>query len=694
MLKSESQNSIRKYTIIDYETRSEAPLRKVGAFEYAKHPSTRVMCVGWRTGTKKELAQQLSAKKLWADQHPHEPKRNNPYRAKIWSPAFEKNIPTELIELLKDPEIILVAHNALFEQSITRFQLKHHLPPERWECTASRTAALALPRALGDACLALKLPFQKDKEGHRLMMKLSKPRKPTKKDKSKWHSKVTDLLRVMDYCCDDVDAETMIHLTVPHLAENERKIWLLDQKMNCRGINVDRVMILAVLKMIEEEKTHLNKETDVMTLGELVSTTQRDGVLEWLESEGVFLPNLQAKTVKDAINEGLVEGHTKRMLEIRQAISKTSTAKYHAFEMRTRTDGRLRDFLVYHGASTGRFNSGGVQALNLPKGNLADSVQAAEIMCEGDLELIRLLYGDPMTAFSSCLRPVLKAPPGKEFFCADFPAIEARGLFWMARYDEGCAAFMNDEPMYEQMGAVIFDVDLEELKRKVKLEDPVAVSQRWVGKQTILGCGYGMGDKKFVAQCKKYGVPVTDEVAQAAVRAYRDTHWPVPKLWSNIERAAIAAVKAPGKKFKINRTAWWVEGQFLWCELPSGRRLAYYGPEIRTELTPWKEKRPVLYHWGIHPYTRKWVIGGTYGGRLVENVVQAVCRDLLAEAMLRVEGAGYDVNLPVHDEILAERVMGEGKLEEFLGLMSALPKWAEGFPLKKVGGWKGPRYRK
>lgn len=664
----------QRYLVLDYETRSEADLKATGAYEYSRHDSTQILCASWRVGTREELRAELK----------------NKVRPKIWSPAFGYEARHDLFRNLVDPSVEIIAHNAFFEQVITRFVLARGwahknitmIPTDRWICTASMARALALPGNLEGACAALKLPIQKDMIGRKLILKYCKPRKVTKNNSAKYHSNARDLRRIMEYCQNDVDAETLLFLSLPELNKTERKVWLLDQKINFRGFQADTNMVDRTLQMIAEETSNLNRET--IELCGLTSTNQRASVLKWLETKGVFLPDLKAKTVSDAIKGGLVDGEAKRLLEIRQAVSKTSTAKYQAFKTRSQSDGRVRDILVYHTASTGRWGGAGVQPQNFPRGNILDTNTAAEVLKTGDLEWVRSLYSNPMSVFSSCLRSVITAPEGKDLFCADYAAIEARVLFWVAKHDAGLKAYRENRPVYEEMAQVIFNVDYLESVTKI---------QRQVGKQTVLGCGYGMGWKKFMQTCKNFGIEVDEEVAQVAVRSYRQTNAPVVKCWSNLEKAAVAAAQRPGVKFRINSTTWWVASQFLWCELPSGRRLAYYGPEVRYEMTPWDEKRAVLYHYGVNPLTRKWDLSGTYGGRLCENVVQAVARDLMAEAMLRIESRGYEIVLSVHDELLAERQKGLGAIDEFENLMAELPIWAEGCPVK-VEGWKGPRYRK
>jgi len=657
-----------QFLILDYETRSECDLKKTGAYEYSNHPTTEILCVAWRFGTKDTLTKN---------------------RVQCWTPQIPAPY-GELVRALLDNRVYLVAHNAFFEQVITRFVLSRiihkegikNIPIERWICTAAQAAALSIPRSLEGASLALGLRHQKDVEGRKLMLKMCKPRRPSRENPSRWHETPEDIERLMDYCKKDVEAETELFLKLPRLTPQERKIWCLDQTINWRGFGVDRHLVDRALDLIDEEKYYLNKETRELTKGfPPSSTTQRESLLCWIEQEGFFLPDLKAKTVADTLKEGYITGDCKRLLEIRQAISKSSTAKYEAFEARSRTDGRIRDHLVYHAAHTGRWGGAGIQPQNFPRGHLKNASLASESIKDGDLELIRLLYGDPMLVFSSCLRSVIQASPGMTLYCADYNAIEARVLFWLAEHKDGLKAFREERDLYCEMASVIFNREITKADEK----------ERFIGKQTVLGCGYQMGWKKFMGTCDTLGQPVEQDIAERAIDAYRSTHSPVATLWGKMERIAIAACQNPGKRFKTNRLSWFKRGDFLYCELPSGRRFAYYGAEVKHELTSWGERAPRLYYWGTNQKTRQWESLATYGGKLTENIVQAISRDLMAESMLRHTRAGYDILLTAHDEELAEKKNGD--LKEFIEIMSELPSWAEGLPIK-VSGWEGPRYKK
>ncbi len=677
------------YMVTDYESRSEADIGEVGAAEYARHPSTEILCVAWRIGTRYDLRSKPI--KLWK---PHKP---SPYG--------------EFIRALLDPTMILVAHNSGFEQLITRHVLTRivhkpgldSIPASRWLCTASLAAALALPRKLEGACDVLNLSVQKDKEGKRLIQRHCKPQKMTKKmleldalpdgytkcgQGQYWDESLEGLDRLGEYCCTDVAAETELFLTCPPLTETERKVWELDQKMNSRGVYCDRPLVETVLRLVDEETTNLKAEVQTMTSGFLESATQRAEVLSWLADEGLKLPDLQAKTVNDVLVSGVASGPAKRMLQIRQSISKTSTAKYLSFEQRTRSDSRLRDTLMYHGASTGRWAGAGVQVQNLPRPKIPHKVaeNIIEGLAAGDtLEWVRGLYGDPMDAFSSCLRGVITATPGHTLYCADYSAIEARGAFWVAKHDAGLKAYIDGRNLYCEQATDIYGYAVDKNERP---------KEYFLGKKVILGAQYGLGWNKFMVSCHQDGLEISEDIAKKAIASYRSLHSPIPKLWSNLERAAMSAVENKGKKYTVNRTTWFVSGRFLFCELPSGRRLAFCGPEVRVERDKWNRNKPTLSHMGVDSLTKQWARQRTWGGVLTENVVSAICRDAMAEAMLRVDSNGYAPLITVHDEILAERPKSHGAfLSDFEKLMSQVPTWATGFPIK-VEGWCGERYRK
>lgn len=683
----------QKFMILDYETFSEGNLKKIGSWEYSVHKSTEILCASFRIGTLKTLKN--------AKVYSYAPLREwNKHRTDLRTGKI-------LGKYLLDKEIIIVAHNALFEQAITRNVILKHLgkllglkgpwiiPHERFFCTAALSSVHALPRSLDGATAALGLEHTKDKEGHRLMLKWSKPRKPSKKNPSTRCDNPKEFDRLVQYCEADIYAETDIFLTLPPLIDNERMIWCFDQMINFRGAKVDRELVKKILEMINLEKKNMVKELQKITNGKVTSGGQNAVILKWLSDQGFQLPNLQAKTVNDAIKDEQTPNNIKRVLELRQNLNKTSLKKYIALLNHTTSDGTMRFSLNYHATVHGRWGGAGVQPHNFPRGTLkikdADSseidlapIAAEQIKNGASLEMLKLLYGDVMEVFVSCLRCMIIPREGNKLFVSDFSAIEARVLFWLADHKKGMQAFVEKRKMYEELAMVIF--------KRTSISN-VTKDERFVGKQAFLASGYGAGWKKFQATCELLGQPVTTEVAKNAINGYRELHSPIPKLWANLEKAAIAAVLNPGKIYKINKTEWFMKGKFLYCKLPSGRCLHYYGPQIKIERTPWGESKSILYHWTVDSTSKKWVFSKTWGGVLTQNCVGGISRDLLAASMLRIEKSGYEVILSVHDEVIAEKQTGVGDIHEFNNLMKTIPNWASGCPVD-VEGFSGFRYRK
>lgn len=659
-----------RYCVLDYETFGERDLTEVGAWEYAQ--TAEILCVAWKIGTREELA-------------------NAP--AKIWSPKFPSPY-GELIRALCDPSVTLVAHNSFFEQVITCFALRKlvnrpelsSLSPSRWICTASLAAALALPRKLETVCRVLNLKNQKDMTGHRLMLKLSQPRKPTKHNPSTRHEDPEELKRLMDYCVRDIEAETELFLKLPPLHPTERKVWVLDQEINWRGFRVDRPLVQSILGMVDEESKSLTLRIQTVSEGRLQTPGQTAEMGKLLSEHGCALPNLQKKTVEDALKMPLTPT-ARELLEIRQASSKTSTKKYLAFEERSRTDGVIRDHLLYCGAGPGRWSGRGVQPQNFPKGALKDPLAACREI-PGGLEWMRLLYGAPLETFSSLLRSMIIAREGKKFFCGDYSAIEVRVLFWIADHKEGLEFYYKNRDIYREMARIVYGL---------KTLSEVTEAQRHLGKKIILGCGYQMGWKKFIQTCLNEGIIISEELAENSVRLYRQIHHPVPTLWENTQKATVYAIEHPTKRITMNKMVWGMEGDFLFCTLPSGRKNAYYKPSVRYEYPEWdkdkRQKRPVLRHWGLNSMTNQWEEEHTYGGKLVENFTQGTARDFMAAAMMRLNAKDYETVLSVHDELLSENY--GGSLEECISIMEEIPEWGKGCPIKVSNtAWTGDRYRK
>lgn len=672
---------------LDYETQSEANLKKKGGYEYALHHSTDILCAAFKIGNDK---------------------------TRLWVPK-EEPPPSDLFDVMRDPGIQFRAHNAFFEQCITSlvffmkyfgYSLKEALalmPPERWYCTAAKAAACALPRGLEGAALAIRLPIQKNMEGNRLMKKYMKPRPVWNKwkidggkvyDKAlcswfdidepqKYYDDEFELWDVQDYCVTDVGVMKLLDEALPDLSEEEYKTWVINQKMNFRGVAIDTKLAKKIVTFNTEEVSNLQKRLEVITGGDVTSATQTAKLLNYLQGD-IDIDNMQADTLRNVLKTEELTPNTIEIIDIRLATSMTSNKKYSTMLERSKSDGRVRDLALYHGASTGRESGRGLQVHNLPKGKIKDTYQAVETIHDcNTLEDLKLYYSSPSKVFSSCIRSTITASEGYELFAADYNAIEARVVMWLANHDGGLNLFRQDKDPYIKMASRIFG----------RPEDTITPGERFLGKTAVLGCGYQMGAPRFYETCIEWGVPdVTKPLAKKAVEIYRDTHKPVVFLWANYEKAAIKAVR-DRVRVRINKVVWYVKGKFLWCELPSGRRLAFYGPKVKNEPTPWGEIRPKLYYWKVDSKTKQWVHRATYGGHLTENICQAISRDITVNGIKNIEKAGYHYLFQVHDEIIAERLEHNGSLEEYIKLITDLPKWAKGLPVK-ADGWVGPRYKK
>ena len=658
--------------VLDYETRSACPLDKAGAIEYSRHESTSIFCLGYRI---------------------------NGGPAKLWIPE-RAPMPLDLWECFKRG--ILVAHNASFERAVTKWALTRYeclsdeqrdvlraLPPSRWRCLAAKAAMCSLPRSLDGAGAAMGLKVQKDGAGSRLIKKYSKPRKPSKNNPSPWWTAKKDLRAIYRYCLTDVNAEYELHQALPDLSEYEQKVWELDQKINDRGILIDVATVRTVLGLVREETGNITREVRRLSKGEIDSPMQQAKLLKWVNARGARMQNLQAPVIRDKLLEDDLHPGVREMLIYRQGGSKTSVAKYVSMLQAVGSDNRARELLLYAGATpTARWAGKRVQPQNFPRPTIKDfnSDEAISIIQKGGIDAIRKRYGKAyvMDVLVSAIRGMLIASPGCDFACGDFSAVEARGAFWVTEHEEGLEAFRQKRKLYEEMASEAFDIPIE-MVTKESIE-------RFVGKESVLGCQYGMGWKKFLSQCHKKGVKQVDaEMAKRAVYTYRKVHHPIPEFWKKIEDACVQAILNPGKRIRVTKVVVYMAGDWMCIKLPSGRRLRYYKPRVAQKQLASGRMVPEVRYYAMEHFVWKEVAG--WGGVFLNHIVQGISRDLMVNGVFNIEEAGYRFLLSVHDEGLSEREKGRVNLKEYLGLMTRLPKWANGFPLE-AEGWEGPRYRK
>lgn len=673
---------MQSYCVFDFETYSEADLKKVGAWEYSLHPSTEVLCAAFRIGNKKTL-------------------KTNPTQ---FCTTFNGN--GFLFSSLRNQDIKLVAHNAFFEQSIVQNILAKKdprvadIPISRWICTAAMAASCALPRSLDGACKALDLAHSKDVEGRKIMLKMSKPRKPTKNNPStRWEDE--DMFRKLKlYCRSDVDAEVGLFLRLPELAPRERDFWELDQKMNFTGFSVDRALARGAVLVSEEIAKGLDQEIKTLSGGVLDSSRQVEEVKQYLNKNGCKISSLGAQEVREVLQTPGLDAKARRILEIRQENSRSSVAKYKAFLNRSAFDSRARGNTLFYGAHTGRQSGTGLQPQNLFKRVIPQSeVEEAIKYLRSDNPFIVLdLWSKPADVLASCLRSTIVAKEGHVLDVADFSTIEVRVLFWLCGHKRGLSALKQGQDLYIEMASKIYAIDELGLLKAYKEGCDKSIKKRQLGKAAVLGAGYGIGlnGERFQATAKAQGLDIEIEVAQLAVKTYREYHSAVPKFWANLETAVIRAIKNPKKSFRLGYLTFQMEDDFLTIGLPIGRKLFYYKPEVTTEKTIYGP-RPKVSYLGVKSPSKKFERISTFGGSLVENVTQAVARDVLMEALWRVEHSSMSRPiLAVHDEIIAERKKEDWDFDAFklfLDMMSVTPKWARDLPIK-VEGWSDVRYRK
>jgi DNA polymerase len=576
---------------------------------------------------------------------------------------------------------LVEAHNAFFEYVIWHHVLKlHPVPLNQWSCSAALAASRGLPRSLAGASAAAGLGVDKDREGYFLMLKMCKPRKPTKNNPAKWHETPEDLKRLGEYCVQDVATEYALSQSLGHLSDFEQRVWHLDLKINTRGVQCDVEACRAAVSIMNDLADKGKRDIENVTEGAIRSPSQAVALKTWMNDQGVDIPNLASATVSEYLASDLPL-NVRTALQIRQANSKASTKKYQAMIDRAAKDGRIRSLLLYYGAHTGRWAGAGIQIQNFPRGTLSAETAASMIPAILGLDLKYLeALGDPAELLSSCLRSMLIAKPGHVLIGADYASIEARVLLWLAGDERGLEIFRRGDDIYKDMAASIYGVDIGSVTKE----------QRMLGKVAILGLGYGMGAERFVSTCKQFGIDIKLDMAKRVVDTYRNKYHMVQQLWRDTNQALIHAVKCEDGS-QVGKYSFGFDSLMdtMLITLPSGRELVYNNPCLNYEPAPWDHLQLIE---RIH-YESPRGPTHTYGAKIVENVTQAVARDLLANAMLTVDDAGHDIVLSVHDETVVEVPEGAATVDEICNMMCQLEPWADGIPVA-AEGWIGKRFRK
>jgi len=627
-----------KRVYIDFESRSQADIWTCGAYRYAEDPTTEILCLAWAVD-------------------------DGPVRGATKGHELKQSI-CELNALVVEGAEFH-AHNAFFERCMWRFQFSpkysaRPIPIRQWRCTAAKVAAHALPRALANAAGALGCTHKKDLDGAKVMKALASSTGPIDDVR---------LRRLLEYCEQDVRTERDIDQKLPDLCASEQEVWFMDQFLNDTGVCVDRDAVEKAVALVASATEEGNKELFTLTGGQVDAGTKREAIKKYLEQKGVKLPNLQKATVKDAITTA--GGDNLRILQLRQQLSLTSNAKYSAFLAATSPDGRIRDLLVYHGASTGRWSGKLVQIQNLVKATIKpEAINAAVGVLKTSPEAFASVY-DVLPTLSSCIRGMLIPTPGHKMFITDFAAIEARVVMWLAGEEKGLKAFAEKDA----------DPSVDDIYvRMAKQISPTATRQ--LGKQTVLGCGFGMGVQKFIDTCAKYEVAITPALAERAVGTYRKMFSKVPRFWYAMEDAARQTIVS-GKPHKVGLLKFFIDGDFMRLRLPAGRTIVYHHPRVDAEGS--------VSFMAVNSITNKYEREQIWGGKLVENAVQATARDLMVAGMFGLLRAGYRILFTVHDELVVESK--SGSCEEVRSIVCRVPTWAKGCPVNAECE-SAERYRK
>lgn len=639
---------------IDIETYSSAPLPKCGVYRYCDAPDFEILLFSYAFDD--EPVQTIDL-------------------------ASSETLPKEAISALRDSNIIKAAYNAQFERVCLSRYLGHWLDPHQWRCTMVMAAYLTLPGRLADAAVALGTTEKKMEEGKDLIRYFSVPCKPTKTNGGRTRNLPADAPEkwavYKQYNAQDVETERAIRKALEKypLPEQEWELYALDQQINDRGVRVDKKLVknaIAVDAAFSQAACQRAKE-----LTGLENPGSVNQLKAWLADQDMPMESLAKKIVQEKAAQ--TDGIVSELLNLRLELSKTSVKKYEAMARCVCRDGRVHGLLQFYGANrTGRWAGRLVQAQNLPQNHLPDLELAREIVKSGDEELLDALFASVPGTLSELIRTAFIPRDGCRFLVADFSAIEARVLAWLANEEWVLEEFRGKGKIYEATASRMFHVPQESI---IKGNPNYAYRQK--GKQATLSCGYGGG----VGALKAMGAKMPEAEMQPLVDAWRAANPNIVAFWSALDRAARTVIRRKTSAHVGKVTLYWQDDK-MFMRLPSGRNLCYQSPHF-TENGFGSDA--IGYY--APNAAGQMVVQETFGGKLAENATQAIARDILAHALLTLEKNGYPVVFHVHDEAVIEKPTGQGSLEEACRLMAIAPDWAKDLPLR-ADGYECAYYRK
>lgn len=587
--------------------------------------------------------------------------------------AQGEKLPEQIVNMLVDGTVIKTAFNANFERTCLSKHLGIYLEPDAWRCTAVQASLLALPLTLEGVGAVLGLDKQKMSEGKELIKYFCSPCKPTKANGGRIRNLPCDAPEKWElfktYCIRDVDVEKQIRerLWRYPIPEKEQAFYCMDQRINDRGIMVDLELVNhSVACDLLYKETAAEKAYTLTGLDNPNSVSQ---LKEWLERKGLCVDSLAKDVVRELV--GQTNGAVQEMLKLRLATSKTSVKKYEAIERSVCHDSRVRGLLKFYGANrTGRWAGRLVQIHNLPQNHISDLELARDLVREGRYAEVEMLYESTPNVLSELIRTAFIPKDGCRFIVSDFSAIEARVLAWLAGECWRLQAFQEGQDIYCASASQMFGVPVE--------KNGVNAELRQKGKISELALGYG-GSTGALTSMGALQMGLDEEELPGLVTTWRNANPAITAFWWDVDEAAISAVR-DRKRTRAGRITFEYASGMLFVTLPSGRRLSYVKPRMEVN----KFGREGLTYEGVGE-SKKWIRLETYGPKLVENIVQATSRDILAEAMLRLEEGGFDIVCHVHDEVVLEVPEGVSSVEEINGYLAVNPAWAAGLPLNAAG---------
>ena len=650
---------------VDIETYSSVDLAGSGVYAYTEAPDFDILLIGYKFDDEAEVHV-------------------------IDTLAVDRDFDPELYEFreaLTDPDIIKTAFNATFERTCLAKWTGAAMPPEEWRCTMIKALTLGLPGNLADVGIAMGLPEEKlkDPQGKALIQFFSKPCKPTRMngqrtrnlpahDPAKWKL-------FIEYNRQDVvtEQEILRQLDIYKTPESEQQLWALDQHMNDNGVKLDIPMVEKIVEYDTQRRQELQEEAKVLT--GLANPNSLAQLKKWLSKQGVTMTSVTKDTIAATLQTDIPDS-VRRMLEIRTALGKTSVAKYSTMLTAVCQDHRLRGILQFYGANrSGRWAGRLVQTHNLAKNSLPDLDLARELAAAGDFDTLATLFGETAFVFSELIRTAFIPSDGCRFVVSDFAAIEARVLAWIAGEEWTLEAFRQGKDIYCETASMMYRVPVEKHGQNSHL--------RQKGKVAVLACGYqgGVGAMKRMDK----GGSIPEDELQSVVDQWREANPKVVKLWRTCELAAKTAIQEHRTVRLAHGIAFSYINRNLFIQLPSGRKLCYW--DTRLKQDDYTGRLSITYM-GVNQETKQWGETETYGGKLVENIVQATARDCLAVAMTRVSALGYKIVMHVHDEMIVDVPNTDTEAPGRINAIMAQPiDWAEGLPLKG-DTYETPFYKK